>query len=88
MIAEGFGDRDTVAEKMLENGIQTRLTFKALHTQPVFSDSGDPRFPDVDGRYPVSENLSQNGLCLPSGLNLTRADIDQVVTQLFNALNG
>lgn len=88
IIQDSVVNRDDVAQKMFEGGIQTRLTFKALHMQPVFSSTADPRFPDIQGSYPVSEKLSQNGLCLPSGLNLTQFDIDRIVSELFKAMKG
>ena len=51
--------------------IEARPVWKPMHLQPVFRDA-----PVInDG---VAEILFANGLCLPSGSNLTDADIDRV----------
>ncbi|HSO71531.1 MAG TPA: DegT/DnrJ/EryC1/StrS family aminotransferase [Thermodesulfobacteriota bacterium] len=71
-----------VVEKLKAQGIQTRYFFNSLHRQPLFQNSRDPRYPRVEGAYPVSDYLSDHGLCLPSGLNLTAAEIKTVVEAL------
>jgi dTDP-4-amino-4,6-dideoxygalactose transaminase len=53
-----------------------------MHRQPVFQ-SGDPRHPDVRGEYPVSDELWNRGLYLPSGLGLTREQAAEVVETLL-----
>jgi dTDP-4-amino-4,6-dideoxygalactose transaminase len=42
-----------------------------MHLQPVFANA--PFFGDG-----TSEKLFENGLCLPSGSNLTQEDLDRV----------
>jgi perosamine synthetase len=79
-------NREQLADKLIGKGIQTRLTFKALHNQPLFNKTNDPRYPDISGNYPVSERLSIRGLCLPSGLNLENADIERVTAELLRDL--
>lgn len=73
--------RDGVMAAMKEKGVETRAFFCPMHRQPVFSGS-DPRFPDVSGDYPVSDDLWKRGLYLPSGLGLTRAQVEEVVEKL------
>ena len=51
--------------------IESRPLWKPMHLQPIFFN------------YPyygktVSENLFENGLCLPSGSNLTDADRERI----------
>jgi dTDP-4-amino-4,6-dideoxygalactose transaminase len=53
-----------------------------MHRQPVFQ-GGDPRYPDVRGEYPVSDDLWNRGLYLPSGLALTREQVAEVVEKLL-----
>jgi dTDP-4-amino-4,6-dideoxygalactose transaminase len=53
-----------------------------MHLQPVFVEGADPRYPDIAGRFPVSEDLWNRGLYLPSGLGLTRAQAEEVVSRL------
>jgi perosamine synthetase len=73
--------RDGVMAAMKEKGVETRAFFCPMHRQPVFQKS-DPRFPDVSGEYPVSDDLWKRGLYLPSGLGLTRAQVGEVVEKL------
>jgi perosamine synthetase len=73
--------RDGVMAAMKEKGVETRAFFCPMHRQPVFQMS-DARFPDVSGEYPVSDDLWKRGLYLPSGLGLTRAQVEEVVEKL------
>jgi perosamine synthetase len=75
------GGRDGVLAAMKEKGVETRAFFCPMHRQPVFA-GGDPRFPDVSGEYPVSDDLWKRGLYLPSGLGLTRSQVEEVVEKL------
>jgi perosamine synthetase len=84
LIKDDFGkSRDEVIKELEENGIQTQLVFKALNQQPVYAESQDPRYPDISGSYPVSEDLSGRGLCLPSSLALTDGQIEEVAEKLL-----
>jgi perosamine synthetase len=73
--------RDGVMARMKEKGVETRAFFCPIHRQPVFSRS-DSRFPDVSGEYPVSDDLWKRGLYLPSGLGVTRSQVEEVVSKL------
>jgi dTDP-4-amino-4,6-dideoxygalactose transaminase len=65
----------------LENkNIETRLLWKPLHQQPVFKACKSY----CNG---VSDMLFENGLCLPSGSNLTNENLNQVVYELRKSLN-
>lgn len=60
--------------------IETRPLWKPMHLQPVFEN-----FPYYGEQ--VSELLFENGLCLPSGSNLTNEDknrIKEVLEKFFN----
>lgn len=64
---------------LLEENIESRPLWKPMHLQPVFSKA-----PYYGGD--VAEKLFANGLCLPSGSNLTAPDkerIRQVIHGLF-----
>jgi pyridoxal phosphate-dependent aminotransferase EpsN len=68
-----FGaDREAVRLALEKENIESRPVWKPMHLQPVFSGCEC-----VGG--PVSEDVFQHGLCLPSGSNLTDADLDSVV---------
>ena len=56
---------------LVEDNIESRRLWRPMHMQPVFADA-----PFYGGR--VSEDLFDNGLCLPSGSSLTDDDIARV----------
>ena len=58
-----------------QHNIESRPLWKPMHLQPVFSDC-----PYYGGN--VAEQLFENGLCLPSGSNLTPADKQRIQTVL------
>ncbi|TXD86186.1 pyridoxal phosphate-dependent aminotransferase, partial [Subsaximicrobium wynnwilliamsii] len=59
--------------KHLESlNIESRPFWRPMHLQPVFKDA--PAY--VNG---VSKNLFKKGLCLPSGSNLSEADLNRVI---------
>jgi len=57
-----------------------------MHLQPVYREGTDPRYPDTKGAYPVSEELWERGLYLPSGFTLDEPAIDRVVEALRRVL--
>jgi pyridoxal phosphate-dependent aminotransferase EpsN len=65
-------DRERIRLAMVEENIEARPVWKPLHLQPVFKDC-----PCYGGA--VAERLFDRGLCLPSGSNLSTADLDRVV---------
>ncbi len=71
-------------EELKAKGVETRAFFCPMHRQPVFQDGGDPRWPDVRGDFPVSDDLWERGLYLPSGPGLTRAQAGEVAEKLFS----
>jgi dTDP-4-amino-4,6-dideoxygalactose transaminase len=73
-------DRETVRLKLLEQQIETRPVWKPMHLQPVFKDC-------ECFNNGVAEEFFENGLCLPSGSNLTEEDLQRVtdeVKELYN----
>ena len=64
--------RETIRLALEKENIECRPMWKPMHLQPVFN-----QYPFYgDG---TSERLFDNGLCLPSGSNLTQNDLDRVV---------
>lgn len=63
-----------LAQKLKENGVETRPFFLGIHQQPVFQDMGLFQ----NEKYPVAERIARQGLYFPSGLTLTESQIDQV----------
>lgn len=66
----GF-NREDLRLKFLEDNIESRPLWKPMHLQPVFENC-----PYYGGK--VAENLFDNGLCLPSGSNLTDEDLKRI----------
>lgn len=72
--------REELRLALNEENIESRPLWKPMHLQPVFADA--PYYGTN-----VSEELFENGLCLPSGSNLTDEDrrkIAKVITDLFS----
>lgn len=70
--------REDLRLKFLEDHIESRPLWKPMHLQPVFADA--PYY----GKK-VAEELFENGLCLPSGSNLT--DVERTrITEALSAL--
>ena len=59
--------REELRLGLLDKNIESRPLWKPMHLQPIFENS-----PFYGGR--VAEELFENGLCLPSGSNLTDDD--------------
>jgi len=64
--------REDVRLALEKENIEARPLWKPMHLQPVFKDA--PKY--INGN---SEKLFKNGLCLPSGSNLSRKDLKRVV---------
>lgn len=69
--------RETVRLALEADNIESRPLWKPMHLQPVFS--GMPYFGNG-----VSEKLFENGLCMPSGSNLSGEDF----LRIFGVLNA
>ncbi|MGJ1509316.1 DegT/DnrJ/EryC1/StrS family aminotransferase [Sphingobacterium siyangense] len=71
--------REDLRLAFLEDNIESRPLWKPMHLQPIFLTS--PYY----GQQ-VAERLFENGLCLPSGSNLTdesKRRISQVINKIF-----
>lgn len=63
--------RETLRLALESENIESRPLWKPMHLQPVFEDT--PFFGDG-----TSEKLFEEGLCLPSGSNLTNEDFKRI----------
>ncbi|MEA4994949.1 MAG: DegT/DnrJ/EryC1/StrS family aminotransferase [Petrimonas sp.] len=72
----GF-NREDIGLAMDKENIETRPLWKPMHLQPVFADCAFYG----DG---TSEQLFNDGLCLPSGPTLTNEDIERVASVIKN----
>lgn len=72
--AKSFGaSRETVRLALERANIESRPVWKPMHMQPVFAS-----YERVGGD--VAEALFHDGLCLPSGSNLSEGDLERVVS--------
>jgi pyridoxal phosphate-dependent aminotransferase EpsN len=71
-----FGaDREAVRLALSEENIEARPLWKPMHCQPVFANCKS-----VGGS--VAESLFADGICLPSGSNLSSSELERVVEVL------
>jgi dTDP-4-amino-4,6-dideoxygalactose transaminase len=75
ILVEGKVGREQIRLALEEDNIESRPLWKPMHLQPVFADA--PAY--VNG---VSEGLFENGLCLPSGSNLSEEDLERVAAKV------
>ncbi|MBI2323702.1 MAG: DegT/DnrJ/EryC1/StrS family aminotransferase [Chloroflexi bacterium] len=75
-------ERDELAARLRDRGVDTRPFFVGMHEQPVLQRMG--LF--AGERYPNSERIASRGLYLPSGLALTREQQHVVCATLEDAL--
>jgi len=70
---EKFGaTREDIRQHLESDNIESRPVWKPMHLQPVFQGC------DIVGGN-VSDSIFENGLCLPSGSNMTSTDLDRVL---------
>ena len=73
--------RDTLMAELKEKGIDSRMLFKPMHSQPVLQARGlaDPK------PYPVTERLAETGLYLPTSTSL-RAEQVAYICEMVGSL--
>ena len=64
-------------EKLRKNGIDTRTFFIGMHKQPAYRGN-NRRFPDISGKYPISDTLEETGFYLPSSSHLKKEEIIKI----------
>ena len=74
-------DREDLRKGLDAVNIESRPLWKPMHLQPVFADA--PRYENG-----TSSDLFDRGLCLPSGSILTNEDIERVVGEIKEMVNG
>ena len=69
---------DQLMERLDAKGIETRLLFTGMHHQPCLKKAGC----DCTCAYPITDNLTANGLYLPSASNLSEDDIRYICEKI------
>lgn len=77
---ESYDMRESIRLYLQDNEIESRPLWKPMHLQAVFKDC----LAFTDG---TSERLFNNGLCLPSGSNLTPEDLQRVLSVILKTQN-
>lgn len=72
-------DREHLRLALEAANIEARPVWKPMHLQPVFE-----QYDCIGGA--VAEALFDNGLCLPSGSNLTQVDLERIVAVIRNSV--
>jgi dTDP-4-amino-4,6-dideoxygalactose transaminase len=67
--------RETIRLTLDEENIESRPLWKPMHQQPIFANCKSY----ING---VSDKLFEEGLCLPSGSNLTNEEFDRIFESL------
>ncbi len=73
-------DRETLRLRLEKDNIESRPVWKPMHLQPLFFRA--PAY--CNG---LSERFFNNGLCLPSGSNLTLTELQRVVARIEETLS-
>ena len=76
--------REELTEHLKTNGIETRPLFVGMHHQPALHKEGC----NGSGDYPVTDNLTKNGLYLPSASDLSEKDIYYVCGKIREVMRG
>jgi perosamine synthetase len=81
LVEPAFGlGRDEFVNQLKMRGIETRSFFVPMHRQPVFNLSA--KNSGHYGPYPVAEAISEQGFYLPSGLTISRDQIQYICRQI------
>jgi dTDP-4-amino-4,6-dideoxygalactose transaminase len=64
--------RDDVSRHLAAHDIEARPTWKPMHMQPIFRGARCVR-------GTVAETIFRDGLCLPSGSSLAKADLERII---------
>lgn len=75
-------DNKEVQRLLAEEGIGSRTFFWCMHEQPVYRNMG--LFEDND--YPNAEYLARKGFYIPSGLALTKEQMDTVIDKIAKVM--
>lgn len=73
--------REIIRTELDKENIECRPLWKPMHLQPIFKDA-------LYYGSDVSERLFDNGLCLPSGSNLSLSDLEKVVSSIKKTLGN
>jgi perosamine synthetase len=80
LIEDDFGlSRDELIERMGKLGIETKPFFYPLHSMPPYREGKT---------FPVAEEVSRKGICLPCSAKLTKQDVELVAQGIGKILKA
>ncbi|SIR16495.1 pyridoxal phosphate-dependent aminotransferase EpsN [Bacillus cereus] len=74
---------EKIVTTLAEENIEARPTWKPLHMQPLFKEY---KYYSHQKDNDVSKKLFENGICLPSGSNMTDEDQRRVIQAIVNII--
>jgi len=77
ILTPSYEFREKIRLHLLNHNIESRPIWKPMHEQPVFE--GYPSY--TDG---TASDIFQRGLCLPSGSNLTKENLEKITSLIIN----
>lgn len=82
LVDEGLATASTVMQTLQKANIGTRPFFWPMHEQPVFQKMDLFK----NESYPVAEHIARQGFYLPSGMALTKPQLERSAASLQNTL--
>ena len=70
---------EDIIRSFSEENIEVRPIWKPMHLQPVFEDASFY----YNSQKPISASLFEHGLCLPSGSDLSKNDLNRIIELLL-----
>lgn len=77
---------DLVMDALEAENIESRPIWKPMHLQPIFSEYDF--FSHNEGKVSVSEDIFVRGVCLPSDIKNTEADMEKVICIVRRLFEG
>ena len=72
-----------IMDALAADNMESRPVWKPMHLQPVFAKC--PYYSHGENES-ISDKLFENGICLPSGSNMTKEDMDRVIAVMKKCL--
>jgi len=76
-------NRTEIIEALGQNNIEARPAWKPMHLQPLFEDA--LYYTAVEGKS-ISDRLFEQGICLPSGSNMSKEEQDLIIKYILEIL--
>jgi len=75
-------NRESVMQRLLDEGIETRPMFVPMHQLPMYEDAGDDR------EFPVATDLGSRGLTLPTYVGLKIPDVTRISHRVLSTIEA